>query len=418
MGCLLRMANATQEMPSLCESIGKNALAPFLSLVSKINSSSASASDVPPVTCIVSDGFMSFTITAGEELGIPVILFFTLSACGFMSFYQWPVLVEKGLTPLKGTFCIGFDFNDLTWLTWTLFWRKHLPEKVLFIYGCIAIGRDGDGGVFGDGAGVGVAVDLVTGICQVSTTDATTGATPFLPDSDLSLFHKFVNDLHGLISPTSPGTPLPLVLVGKSSPIVKCTHFKEATGGILHMEVLKNGDKPHVVCIPSPFQSHIKAMLKLAQLLHHKGFHITFVNTEYNHKRFLKARGPNSLDGFPDFQFETIPDGLPPSDSADSSQCILSLCESIRKNMLSPFLNLVAMLNDKSAAATSSGVAPPVTCIVSDGFMSFTITAGEELGIPVVMFFTLSACGFMGFYQFHALLEKGLTPLKGMILLI
>ncbi|KAI8526554.1 hypothetical protein RHMOL_Rhmol12G0005500 [Rhododendron molle] len=184
------------------------------------------------------------------------------------------------------------------------------------------------------------------------------------------------------------------------------------------MEVLKNGDKPHVVCIPSPFQSHIKAMLKLAQLLHHKGFHITFVNTEYNHKRFLKARGPNSLDGFPDFQFETIPDGLPPSDSADSSQCILSLCESIRKNMLSPFLNLVAMLNDKSAAATSSGVAPPVTCIVSDGFMSFTITAGEELGIPVVMFFTLSACGFMGFYQFHALLEKGLTPLKGMILLI
>ncbi|KAG5520357.1 hypothetical protein RHGRI_033060 [Rhododendron griersonianum] len=178
------------------------------------------------------------------------------------------------------------------------------------------------------------------------------------------------------------------------------------------MEVLKNGDKPHVVCIPSPFQSHIKAMLKLAKLLHHKGFHITFVNTEYNHKRFLKARGPNSLDGFPDFQFKTIPDGLPPSNSAESSQCVLSLCESIRKNMLSPFLNLVAMLNDKSAAASSSGLAPPVTCIVSDGFMSFTITAGEELGIPVVMFFTLSACGFMGFYQFHALLEKGLTPLK------
>ncbi|KAF6160516.1 hypothetical protein GIB67_019285 [Kingdonia uniflora] len=27
---------------------------------------------------------------------------------------------------------------------------------------------------------------------------------------------KFVNDLHGLISPTSPGTPLPIVLLGKS----------------------------------------------------------------------------------------------------------------------------------------------------------------------------------------------------------
>ncbi|KAF5947687.1 hypothetical protein HYC85_013644 [Camellia sinensis] len=28
---------------------------------------------------------------------------------------------------------------------------------------------------------------------------------------------KFVNDLHALISPTSPGTPLPLVLLGKLS---------------------------------------------------------------------------------------------------------------------------------------------------------------------------------------------------------
>ncbi|XP_058194055.1 7-deoxyloganetin glucosyltransferase-like [Rhododendron vialii] len=166
------------------------------------------------------------------------------------------------------------------------------------------------------------------------------------------------------------------------------------------------GDKPHVVCIPFPAQSHVKAMLKLAKLLHHNGFHITFVNTEYNHRRLLEARGPNSLDGLPDFRFETIPDGLPPSD-ANSTQDIPSLCESIRENALELFLSLVSNLNDTSALDV-----PPVTCIVSDGFMSFTITAGEELGIPVVVFFTLSACGFMGFYQFRNLLERGLTPLK------
>lgn len=72
--------------------------------------------------------------------------------------------------------------------------------------------------------------------------------------------------------------------------------------------------KPHAVCVPSPFQSHIKAMLKFSKLLHHKGFLITFVSTEFNHRRFLKSRGPNSLDSFPDFRFVTIPDGLPPSD--------------------------------------------------------------------------------------------------------
>ena len=60
-------------------------------------------------------------------------------------------------------------------------------------------------------------------------------------------------------------------------------------------------DKPHAVCIPFPVQSHIKAMLKFSKLLHHKGFYITFVNTEFNHQRFLKIRGPNSLDGLSDF---------------------------------------------------------------------------------------------------------------------
>ncbi|KAF3445130.1 hypothetical protein FNV43_RR14823 [Rhamnella rubrinervis] len=60
---------------------------------------------------------------------------------------------------------------------------------------------------------------------------------------------------------------------------------------------------------------HIKAVLKLAKLLHSKGFHVTFVNTEFNHSRFLKSLGPNSLDGLPDFGFETIPDGHPSSDA-------------------------------------------------------------------------------------------------------
>ncbi|KAL7245824.1 hypothetical protein ACSBR2_001039 [Camellia fascicularis] len=72
--------------------------------------------------------------------------------------------------------------------------------------------------------------------------------------------------------------------------------------------------KPHAVCIPFPAQSHIKGMLKLAKLLHNRGFYITFVNTDFNQNRLTKARGPDSLYDFPNFQFKTIPDSLPPSD--------------------------------------------------------------------------------------------------------
>ncbi|KAJ4827457.1 hypothetical protein Tsubulata_932976 [Turnera subulata] len=166
-----------------------------------------------------------------------------------------------------------------------------------------------------------------------------------------------------------------------------------------------SNNKPHAVCIPYPAQGHITPMLKVAKLLHHKGFHITFVNTEYNHKRLLKSRGPNSLDGLPDFRFETIPDGLPPVD-ADATQDIPSLCDSTSKNCLEPFRQLLSKLNASSADL------PPVTCVVSDGVMSFTLDAAEELGLPIVLFWTTSACGFLAYAHYKHLIERGLVPLK------
>ncbi|KAE8677843.1 7-deoxyloganetin glucosyltransferase [Hibiscus syriacus] len=164
-------------------------------------------------------------------------------------------------------------------------------------------------------------------------------------------------------------------------------------------------NKPRAVCIPYPAQGHVNPMFKVAKLLHHKGFHITFVNTEYNHQRLLKYRGPNALDGLPDFRFETIPDGLPPPD-IEGTQDIPALCESTSKNCLVPFRQLLAKLN------SSYGVVPPVTCVVSDGCMSFTLDAAQELGIPEVLFWTPSACGFLAYCHYRQLIEKGVTPLK------
>ncbi|KAM3237803.1 hypothetical protein P3L10_012833 [Capsicum annuum] len=123
-------------------------------------------------------------------------------------------------------------------------------------------------------------------------------------------------------------------------------------------------------------------MLKLAKILNHKGFHITFVNTKYNHRRLLKSRGPDSLKGLPSFRLETIPDGLPPCD-ANSTQDIPSLCESTIKTCLGPFNELLVKLNH-----TSSSNVPPVSCIVFGGCMSFTLAAAQDLDIPNVFFWT------------------------------
>ncbi|KAJ4965000.1 hypothetical protein NE237_016849 [Protea cynaroides] len=162
--------------------------------------------------------------------------------------------------------------------------------------------------------------------------------------------------------------------------------------------------EPHAVCIPYPAQGHINPMLKVAKLLHHKGFHITFVNTEFNHKRLLKSRGPDSLKGLPGFQFETIPDGLPSSDT-DATQDIPTLSQSTSTTCLVPFRNILSKLN-------AADDIPPVTCIVSDGAMSFTLQAAKEIGVPEVLFWTISACGFLAYMHYPHLIERGFTPLK------
>jgi hypothetical protein len=171
--------------------------------------------------------------------------------------------------------------------------------------------------------------------------------------------------------------------------------------------------KPHAVLTPYPLQGHINPMLKLAKLLHLRGFHITFVNTEYNHKRLLKSRGPKAFDGFTDFSFESIPDGLTQmegnGDIDDVKQDLTSLRESVRKNFIYPFRELLARLHDSA----KSGLIPPVTCLVSDSFMSVTIQVAEELALPIILLIPSSACSFLSVLNFRTLNEKGVISLKG-----
>lgn len=99
--------DVTQDIPSLCESTPKYSLAPFKELLRRINAQD----EVPPVNCIVSDGCMSFTLDAAEELGVPEVLFWTTSACGFLAYLHYHKFIEKGLSPLKGIIIITFDLN-------------------------------------------------------------------------------------------------------------------------------------------------------------------------------------------------------------------------------------------------------------------------------------------------------------------
>uniref|UniRef100_A0A453AAH1 Glycosyltransferase n=5 Tax=Aegilops tauschii TaxID=37682 RepID=A0A453AAH1_AEGTS len=172
-------------------------------------------------------------------------------------------------------------------------------------------------------------------------------------------------------------------------------------------DMATNKKQPHAVLVPFPAQGHVTPMMKLAKVLHRKGFHITFVNTEYNQRRLVRSRGPGAVAGLPGFRFATIPDGIPTSDvdaDADAPQDPVSLCYYTMTTCLPHLKNLLRDLNGAVGA-------PPVSCVVGDG-MSFCVDAAAELGVPCALFWTASACGFMGYRNFRFLLDEGLTPLK------
>ncbi|KAF7085983.1 hypothetical protein CFC21_089342 [Triticum aestivum] len=164
--------------------------------------------------------------------------------------------------------------------------------------------------------------------------------------------------------------------------------------------------KPHAVCLPYPAQGHITPMLNVAKLLHARGFDVTFVNTEYNHARLVRSRGPAAVAGLPGFRFATIPDGLPPSDDDDVTQDIPALCKSTTETCLGPFRDLLARLNDPATGH------PPVTCVVSDVVMGFSMEAANELGLPYVQLWTASAISYLGYRHYRLLISRGLVPLK------
>lgn len=163
--------------------------------------------------------------------------------------------------------------------------------------------------------------------------------------------------------------------------------------------------KPHAVCVTFPAQGHVNPMMQLAKLLHSKGFFITFINTEFNHNRLIRAKGSSEwARGFPDFQFETMPDGLPPSDR-DATQDPPALGYALQQSTLPALRKVLERLR------LAKGV-PPVTCIVADGVMSGAIRAAQEIGVPAVQFWTASACGFAGYLQYPELIRRGIVPFK------
>ncbi|THG21616.1 hypothetical protein TEA_007684 [Camellia sinensis var. sinensis] len=167
--------------------------------------------------------------------------------------------------------------------------------------------------------------------------------------------------------------------------------------------------QPHVLIFPLPAQGHVNSMLKLAELLCLSDFHVTFLVSDHTHDRLLRHTDVHKrFEHYPKFRFQTFCDGIPAESARSGNDFLTELIVSLKTVIKLFFRELLFRSN-----CLSSETNRPVTCMITDGVLSFAIDIAEEMGIPIIYFRTISACAFWAYFCIPQLIEAGELPFKG-----
>jgi hypothetical protein len=83
---------------SLLVSVNATCASPLRDLITRLNGTAG----VPPVTCVLPTGLMTFALDVARDLGIPSMVFWCASAASLMAYMWTPELRKRGYVPLKG----------------------------------------------------------------------------------------------------------------------------------------------------------------------------------------------------------------------------------------------------------------------------------------------------------------------------
>lgn len=165
---------------------------------------------------------------------------------------------------------------------------------------------------------------------------------------------------------------------------------------------------PHVLFFPLPYQGPASSMFKLAELLCLEGLHVTFVITQYIHRRLLSSSVDilSRFQCYPGFQLQPITDGLP-DDHPRSGDNFVEVLNSLQLKTM-PLLK--EMLISSSFSESHGFERRPVTCIIVDGLMGFIFDLAEEIEIPIFSLRTISPSCLWTFFCLPQLVDSGELP--------
>ncbi|KAG0547046.1 hypothetical protein BDA96_01G045600 [Sorghum bicolor] len=134
---------------------------------------------------------------------------------------------------------------------------------------------------------------------------------------------------------------------------------------------------PHALLLPYPAQGHVIPFMELADRLLDRGFAVTFVNTEFNHRRVVVAAGGAAAGGR--LRLVGVADGM--GDGEDRDNLVrLNAC---MQEAMPPRLEALLVADDERLGR--------VTCVVVDAGMSWALDAVKRRELPAAALWPASA---------------------------
>ncbi|KAG6509709.1 UDP-glycosyltransferase 83A1-like [Zingiber officinale] len=156
---------------------------------------------------------------------------------------------------------------------------------------------------------------------------------------------------------------------------------------------------PHVLALPFPAQGHVIPFMELCHCLVDHGFKVTFVNTEFNHKRLLTALSAGSA--VEQIALVTVPDGLGPEEDRND---LARLTEALTKVMPRCLEELI----EKSKKTED-----PMTCMLVDWNMGWALEVGCKKGLRSASFWPAAAQVLETLLSIPKLISRGVINADG-----
>ncbi|EEF36311.1 UDP-glycosyltransferase 83A1 [Ricinus communis] len=166
------------------------------------------------------------------------------------------------------------------------------------------------------------------------------------------------------------------------------------------------GRRSHVIVIPYPAQGNVNPLMHLSQRIASLGFKVTFIHTDFNHKRVVSAMA--EINGDPlgsTVNLVSIPDGMGPEGDRND---LGKLCEAILSTMPKKLEELIQNINK-----TNEGDDDAINCIIADGHVGWAREVAEKMGIKLAVVWPASAASFSLGANIPKLIDDGCINADG-----